>query len=154
MIKNNKIHYYKEHIIFFFKYKKKLKNFLNSIIFKSPDFSRFPIPTQNLVPIPVPDPIGHGQSRSRFFEKSRSRCNSIIYVSFEINPLEKYHSKDLVELSWMIIKLMGLDAFGQSYDPLKLVEFNSGLIFKDFHFGPESRYTNKFGNSDQWAAST
>jgi hypothetical protein len=41
---------------------------LNSIIFKSPGFSRFPV--QNLVP------IGHGQSRSRFFEKSRSRCNS------------------------------------------------------------------------------
>jgi hypothetical protein len=59
-----------------------------------------------------------------------------LYISFEIDPLKGYHSKDLVELSRMIIKLMGLDAFGQSYASLKLVELNSGLIFKGFHFGP------------------
>jgi hypothetical protein len=39
---------------------------------------------------------------------------------------------------------MGLDTFGQSYTSLKLVELNSGSIFKGFHLGPESRYTNKF----------
>jgi hypothetical protein len=38
-----------------------------------------------------------------------------------------------------------LDAFGQSYASLKLVELNSGSIFKGFYFGPEFRYTNKFG---------
>jgi hypothetical protein len=32
---------------------------------------------------------------------------------------------------------MGLDAFGQSYASLKLVELNSGSIFKGFYFGPE-----------------
>jgi hypothetical protein len=45
----------------------------------------------------------------------------------------------------MIVKLMGLDAFGQSYASLKLVELNSGLIFKGFYFGSESKYANKFG---------
>jgi hypothetical protein len=44
----------------------------------------------------------------------------------------------------MIVKLMGLDAFGQSYDPLKLFELNIGSIFKGFYSDPESRYTNKF----------
>jgi hypothetical protein len=44
----------------------------------------------------------------------------------------------------MIIKLMGLDASGQSYASLKLVELNSGSIFRGFYFGPELRYTNKF----------
>jgi hypothetical protein len=68
----------------------------------------------------------------------------IIYISFEIDLLEGYNLKDLVKLSRIILKLMGLDAFGQCYEPLKLIELNSGSIFKGFYFGPESRYTNKF----------
>jgi hypothetical protein len=56
------------------------------------------------------------------------------YISFEIDPLERYHSKDLVELSRMIVKLFGLDTFVQSYASLKLVELNGGSILKGFYF--------------------
>jgi hypothetical protein len=84
---------------------------------------------------------------------SQNWTSHYIYISLQtsnytyiivIDPLERYHSKYLVELNWMIVKLMGLDNSGQSYDPLRLVEFNSGLTFKSFYFGPESRYINKF----------
>jgi hypothetical protein len=56
----------------------------------------------------------------------------------------------------MIVKLISLDASGQSYASLKLVEFNIGSILKGFYFGQNRDIPINLVSidSDQRASST
>ena len=57
----------------------KNKNFYVKILFlKIPDFSRFPVPVKNLVPVPGPGFFGPGNSRSRFFSNFPVPRNPIL----------------------------------------------------------------------------